>query len=300
MKNLFLLGNLAILSLISCNNDESVEKDVFNETLTENNKYFKIPPPNTELKTGYWRGDEITYYELDGEKIFNGDIIVNDEDLSLTKQTNAKGSGLSGKKYRWPKGEIRYKFSGGNNEQKGDVLKAMKAWEKSKEIKFVDISKENDPEKYVNITFDSKKGNVSDLGYTGKKKQQCNLANRGVGIAAHELGHIIGLIHEHTRSDRDKFIKIKFDNIVENQKHNFKKVKKENYVIGDTNKFDYNSIMLYPSRNVCDGSFPVVKDCNKPSMVKKNKDAEWGDNIYSGTKKPSKMDVDWVDKQYKK
>lgn len=34
-----------------------------------------------------------------------------------------------------------------------------------------------------------------------------------VGIATHELMHTLGLEHEHTRSDRDNFIKINYSNL---------------------------------------------------------------------------------------
>jgi bone morphogenetic protein 1 len=44
------------------------------------------------------------------------------------------------------------------------------------------------------------------------------------GIVVHELGHVVGFWHEHTRPDRDDYIKVVYENIQENQDYNFQKM----------------------------------------------------------------------------
>ena len=62
-----------------------------------------------------------------------------------------------------------------------------------------------------------------------------------VGHAAHEIGHAIGLWHEHSRSDRGQFIDILFDNILDTKEQNFG----INIKISTDIKYDIGSLMHY-------------------------------------------------------
>lgn len=60
----------------------------------------------------------------------------------------------------------------------------------------------------------------SYLGHTGGL-QYLNLTThcQTHGIILHETGHALGLWHEQARPDRDYYVTINWDNIIENQKH---------------------------------------------------------------------------------
>ncbi|KAI4801939.1 hypothetical protein KUCAC02_019807 [Chaenocephalus aceratus] len=63
-------------------------------------------------------------------------------------------------------------------------------------------------------------------------------------IVQHELLHALGFYHEQSRSDRDDYVKIWWDQIEEGKKHNFNKYQAD--VITDLNTpYDYESIMHY-------------------------------------------------------
>jgi hypothetical protein len=69
------------------------------------------------------------------------------------------------------------------------------------------------------------------------------------GNVIHEIGHVIGLWHEQSREDRDKFIKINFVNINPQAIHNFDQHVTDGDDIGP---YDYCSIMHYPP-----SAFPI-------------------------------------------
>lgn len=63
------------------------------------------------------------------------------------------------------------------------------------------------------------------------------------GTILHELMHAIGLFHEHTRKDRDKYIKILWDNILNTTVPNFVLPHEETNSYGVS--YDFKSLMHY-------------------------------------------------------
>ena len=114
---------------------------------------------------------------------------------------------------------------------------------------FVRVTKEADPNCNGNAT----------LGY--RPWSSLNLrANASKGTCLHELGHVLTLIHEHQRKDRDNYVIIKWDNIRRRYRHDFQ-IRRCSKSIG---QFDFESIMMYDSftnKGVC-------IDPSKPTMTK--------------------------------
>lgn len=65
-----------------------------------------------------------------------------------------------------------------------------------------------------------------------------------VRIGIHELGHAIGLDHEQNAYNRDNYIKINLNNVIEGKQNNFDKRRTNYYQIGAV---DFSSVMLYSS-----------------------------------------------------
>uniref|UniRef100_A0A0K0FQ30 Metalloendopeptidase n=1 Tax=Strongyloides venezuelensis TaxID=75913 RepID=A0A0K0FQ30_STRVS len=93
-----------------------------------------------------------------------------------------------------------------------------------------------------------------------KKPQDIYLSMDCYGYKAyilHEIGHALGLIHEQSRSDRDKYVNINLDNVEEGNRNNFMKFNfttNKNY----STSYDYGSLMHYHQDDFAISSGTVV------------------------------------------
>uniref|UniRef100_A0A8C1KZV0 Metalloendopeptidase n=1 Tax=Cyprinus carpio TaxID=7962 RepID=A0A8C1KZV0_CYPCA len=93
------------------------------------------------------------------------------------------------------------------------------------------------------LNIESRTGCWSYLGMTGGS-QTLSLQSPGCmwsGVAAHQLMHALGFVHEQSRSDRDYHISILWENIPEDQRDNFRKYETNNL----NTAYDYSSVMHY-------------------------------------------------------
>ena len=96
---------------------------------------------------------------------------------------------------------------------------------------------------YVEIISNGNEGwSSSAVGMRGGKQLLRYSDRHGWQILVHELMHALGVYHEQSRSDRDSFVEIKWDNIQDDAVGNFQTKP------GTTDYFsyDYGSIMHYP------------------------------------------------------
>ena len=84
---------------------------------------------------------------------------------------------------------------------------------------------------------------------TGEQKLSVGYSDysfcRERGVLLHELGHVIGFWHEQTRTDRDDYVIILFENIQDGKTSQFWKYGKE-FIDSLDVPYDYSSIMHYP------------------------------------------------------
>ena len=73
----------------------------------------------------------------------------------------------------------------------------------------------------------------------------------------HEFTHALGFDHTQCRSDRDKYVDILWNNIIEDEKHNFDRERRTN---NEVVPFDYYSIMIY-------APYSFAIDTRKPTMA---------------------------------
>uniref|UniRef100_A0A8C7K1R0 Metalloendopeptidase n=1 Tax=Oncorhynchus kisutch TaxID=8019 RepID=A0A8C7K1R0_ONCKI len=153
----------------------------------------------------------------------------------------------------WPGGVIPY-IIGGNftGSQRAMFKQAMRHWEKLTCVTFIEKTEE---ESYIVFTY-RPCGCCSYVGRRGNGPQAISIGKNcdKFGIVVHELGHVIGFWHEHTRPDRDDHVTIIRDNIQPGQEYNFLKMEP-----GEVNSlgehYDFDSIMHYARNTFSRGMF---------------------------------------------
>ena len=114
---------------------------------------------------------------------------------------------------------------------------------------------------YVIITLNGTggRGDVNTIGYpaaAGPVNMNCN-TDCNIATLLHEMGHIIGLYHEQTRTDRDSHVTMYYQNVV-------KSTWPSNFAINLQNQqllssYDYASVMQYPPYVDSANGGPVIE-----------------------------------------
>ncbi len=107
-------------------------------------------------------------------------------------------------------------------------------WNSSLGLNYVDI----------NLSADDTSGVCeADEGYEAVPAQAMGgSTDCTVGTILHEMGHIIGLWHEHQRADRDTYVTVNYGNVIKGSWGNFVILADDVQILG---AYDYASVMQY-------------------------------------------------------
>lgn len=180
---------------------------------------------------------KVSFSEIDQLAFFEGDIVLGSaKDVRESNTPIPLGIGIVGEEFRWPNGIVPYVTA---EVVRSTVEEAIAHWQSKTPFKFIPRTNETD-----HLSFEKLNGCWSMVGRRGGKQTISIGTGCGLGAAIHEIGHSLGLWHEQSRSDRDDFIQIVWDNIFETHKHNFDKHVLDGEDLGE---YDYGSIMHYPA-----------------------------------------------------
>ncbi|XP_062585892.1 uncharacterized protein LOC134247569 [Saccostrea cucullata] len=180
-----------------------------------------------------------------------------EESLDRTVETEVESEkeGKPGKQRRkrnfgpgstnWPKGVVPYIFDDNLVANRAPFLEAIEIFNQLTCIRFKpsssSVAAEVGHTGYVRVLNGG--GCSSGVGFHGNEEHHITLAEPGCGsvsIAVHEMLHRIGQRHEQSRNDRDRYVKIIWDNIDPNYKNNF--YRRLTY---NLNPYDVGSVMQY-------------------------------------------------------
>jgi len=132
---------------------------------------------------------------------------------------------------------------------------AIQEWSNKTLLNFVNSTGQGDYIEFQNLDMAGVLG-LSNLGRVGGRQTIQIGSGATKGTIMHEIGHALGLYHEHMRNDRDNYVTILWDNIPESMHSQFLI---PNYS-QDSGQFDFASIMLYSSwQGAMDATHPSMK-----------------------------------------
>ena len=217
------------------------------------------------IYTGIWRGRPVNYTVVHGKPIYQGDIIIdpvfpimNGGTASASQAGAGRGPSMTTaySQYLWPKvsgvATVYYIIDPNSDPQATPTINAAITQFNSdfpNVIQWVQWNPQNPQSpNYVDI-------NLSGNDFSGS----CEAAEGYEGIPAqpmtgsflcaegtilHEMGHVIGLWHEQSRSDRDNYISVNYQNIIKGSRFNFDIVQDD---AQNLTLYDYASLMQYPA-----------------------------------------------------
>ncbi|XP_058828147.1 hatching enzyme 1.2-like [Topomyia yanbarensis] len=148
------------------------------------------------------------------------------------------------KSKKWKKGIVPYEISDEFSSSEAQKIRsAFQIFRQRTCVRFV--PRENQPD-YISIES-SVDGCWSTVGRAGGKQVlnlQRNVCIRRTGTIMHELMHVLGFFHEHTRHDRDQYVKVKVQNIKPDSLGNFRKDRQERTTTHGIS-YDLGSVMHY-------------------------------------------------------
>ncbi|XP_017020584.1 protein tolkin [Drosophila kikkawai] len=199
------------------------------------------------------------------------------EEKEKEQQRHRVARAVTAKKERiWDYGVIPYEIDGNfSGMHKALFKQAMRHWENSTCIKFVERNPEIHPN-YIVFTVRSC-GCCSFVGKRGNGPQAISIGRNcdKFGIVVHELGHVVGFWHEHTRPDREKHVVIEHNNIMKGQDYNFNMLSPDE-VDSLGMAYDYDSIMHYARNTFSKGTY---LDTILPIEMKGRKRPEIGQRL---------------------
>ncbi|WP_165506417.1 M12 family metallopeptidase [Rhizobium leguminosarum] len=212
----------------------------------------------------------------EGNGIFEGDLIV-----ANASELQQKGLFIRERSALWPRGIVRYRVSS-QLPNKGRVTEAISDWESRTGIRFTPARSTD--RSYLFFVPAKNPGDCStSVGYKGGEHPLYLGARCKAGNVIHEIGHVLGVAHEHMRSDQSRYIRIISANIKKGAEDNFVP-KPRKY--SDVGPYCYGSIMHYP-RNAFGNS-------GRDTIIPKQSGVTIGQRVAL-----ARCDVDLVERMYR-
>ena len=249
-------NRITVIAVDSRNQSGSAQLSVYSEAA--------LGPAVSEIRTGWWHGMPVTYAVINGQAIVEGDIVLGTA-VQLAASAppgpgvSPDGLGIGYVSQLWPAVggvyQIPYTIQTGT-----PILASVISYVNSTLSGVIQFVPQTNQTNYVTFNFDP-----SDLsgyceaseGMAGGQQFIGGSINCSFTGTCHEMGHAIGLLHEHQRPDRNSYIVLTPANA------------DKPYLLGDFDFFaddfqviglyDYASVMHYPAFSFTKNNLPVLE-----------------------------------------
>jgi len=236
---------------------------------------------------------EFHYQPFGRLKIFEGDIKLgpsvglNIGAIALGKQI---GLTFSKRRFRWPGKIVPYVIDDNFLTRHERMIEAaIKKWGNATSLRFLPmIPGDRGYPDYIYFKKSSYRCS-SNIGRQGGRQIIEIVGGIPEPLIIHEIGHAIGLWHEHSRYDRDIYIKINRKNIKSGHEHNFRQLRIWDRDVG---KYDYDSIMHY-------NQYAFSKSKPRLKTIEVNHNYPRNQNKIGNARLMSKSDIDAVESIYR-
>lgn len=206
-------------------------------------------PEPVELEAAR-KQDGVSAFELDKvlSKAEPGVDYVQIDDMRFKKDDLIRYDGFTGT--RWTNGVVYYAFDASVNTTNRQRWRAAAAtWSAVAGLTFIERTTQPN---YIYVKDDP--GNWSWVGMISGRQEMGIYNWTFKFIIAHEIGHALGLDHEHSRANRDSYVTILWANITPGVESNFYKSATTSY-----NLYDFDSVMHYSKNSFTRNSLNTIE-----------------------------------------
>lgn len=211
-----------------------------------------------------------------------------DRACPVAPQLHTKGVGYTPGSQTWEGGIVPYYFDLPNDAEGRLLEETMKQSIKKMNAETnVCWIPTMDNDSGVRIFKSEEFYNYASLGYYEGSQHSLAMISPSVGVGLHEMCHVLGMLHEHQRPDRDKYVTVHENNISADFRHAFAKVEfglPHRYLLATP--YDFSSIMHYHAY--------ALSRNDQPTITNK----QGGTQGFGTMEKLSKFDIQQINAMY--
>jgi hypothetical protein len=212
-----------------------------------------------KVSTGLFRGRKVSFQMVDGRMMTEGDIVLEHVDYKLPLQTD--GGTLSYLRYRWPLVGSVFQIPYIIDPASGDVANINSAVSTynsifAGQIQWVAHTTEAN---YVDFNLnpsDLSGSGYSNIGMSGGEQVIGGSGTCTVSTLLHEMGHATGFWHEQSRPDRNSYVTLNLNNMV-NTAYSDSAIEYDD--MQALTLYDWSSVMHYFVWNFTKNGNPVLE-----------------------------------------